>query len=99
MSSRDRRKLREIVRKLAAIRGELRELELSEEAIVRQVSLSAGDALNWIALAVERPENHFATCCRALEDYDPHQALLQSRSPLQILDDVSGENIVVNDAI
>jgi len=67
MSNRDRRKLREIVSKLQVIREELRELEGAEEAIVRQVSLSAGDALNWIALAIERPEDHFVTCCRALE--------------------------------
>jgi hypothetical protein len=67
MINRDRRKLRDIVARLSVIREELRGLEGAEEAIVRQVSLGAADALNWIALAIERPEDHFSTCCRALE--------------------------------
>jgi hypothetical protein len=67
MSSRDRRKLRDIVARLSVIREELRELEAAEEAIIRQVSLSAGDALNWIALAAERPDNHYLLSCARID--------------------------------
>jgi hypothetical protein len=68
MSDRDRRKLREIVGRIQVIREELQQLEGAEEAIVRQVAHSARNALNWIALAGEKPEaKHFDSCCRAIE--------------------------------
>jgi hypothetical protein len=71
MSDRDRRKLREIVGRIQVIREELQQLEAADEAIIRQVAHSAGHALNWIALAGERPEEkHFATCCRAIEEVE-----------------------------
>ena len=68
MSERDRTKLRDIVGRIQVIREELRQLEAADEAIIRQVAHSAGHALNWIALADERPEDEaFASCCRAIE--------------------------------
>lgn len=72
MSERDRTKLRDIVGRIQVIREELAELEGADEGIVRLVAHSAGQALNWIALAGERPEaKHFDSCCRAIELHLP----------------------------
>jgi len=71
MSDRDRRKLRDTVGRIQVIREKLQELEGADEGIVRLVAHSAGQALNWIALAGERPETkHFDSCCRAIESID-----------------------------
>jgi hypothetical protein len=77
MSERDRTKLRDIVGRIQVIREELAELEGADEGIVRLVAHSAGNALNWIALASEKPEaKDFDSCCRALEEIDLDQASL-----------------------
>jgi len=60
--------LHDIVGRIQVIREELEELEGADEGIIRLVAHSAGNALNWIALAGERPEEkHFDSCCRAIE--------------------------------